>query len=354
MAGYNHASTVKHPRVLALLPDAEDKGVSGCSYVRITGPMAYLRTMGYPCDFMTYASARVAASTERGISSYDVFVLPRAGDVNGKTIKLVETLKSAGKMIVWETDDDFTDEHRKVAQGDAMALAKIADAITVSTPHLRTVMQKVVGPDKPIYLLQNGIDFQFWDQVAKQRTMPKPTIGLIGTKTHAADWMLVSDVLHAIAKDFPYVHFAIGGFLPGYLEDLPNLTYFEPVPYIAYPNMVHQVDIGLAPLIADDGFNLCKSAIKAMEYWVSGAAVIASDTPVYQRVAESDRIILASTPRQWYQAIAGLVQDPYRAVEMSQQGRKWVVKHRDMSHLSNFWWDVYTKVHKDGGSDEYF
>jgi len=347
MVHSNHAAAVR-PRVLALLPDA--KYIGGCTFVRITGPLAYLKAAGYPIDWIPMLTAKNLAKTkELRLTEYDLFVVPRVGDRgDGKVVQLFETLRAVGKAVIWETDDDYTNEHRVVLEGDASSVMSVATALTVSTPHLREQCRK--HTDKPIYLLQNCIDFQFWDMVPKKRILQDTlTVGLVGTTTHYNDWILARDALYRIAADYPDVHFVLGGYCPDYLEDLPRTLTLPPTPYQNYPNMVHQIDIGLCPLDPDDEFNKSKSAIKAMEYWAAGAAVVASDCSVYRRTVDEDRGFFATTTEEWYTAIANLIEDPELRTQTAAAGRTWVEKNRNMRINSAFWWDVYALVHREYG-----
>ena len=327
-------------KVLALMP--EKKYITGVTFVRITGPLGYLRQAGHFIDWMPYSYAREAARQGKGnIGRYDLFILQRAGDTDGKLLRLIDAFHRAGKKVVWETDDDYTNEYRKVLEADAVSVAKACDAITVSTPGLRAQMP-------PIYLLQNCMDLAFWNKAASsaERRTRSPSIGLVGTPTHYDDWMLVASTLYRIADERPDVNFVVGGFLPQYLQDLPNLTYLKPVQYQQYPEMVRQIDIGLAPLIPDDPFNWSKSAIKAMEYWCRGAAVVASNAKPYHRVYGEDLMFLADTPDDWYRHITALLDDPKLRHESAAAGREWVRVRRNMEMNAPFWWDAYMELFK--------
>ena len=334
------------------MPEAKDIG--GVQFTRVTGPFNYLREQGYPVDWMPYTHARLSAAAGRSdITAYDIYVTQRAGDVDGRMTLFCEYLRQAGKIVVWETDDDYSNEYLQVLKGDAFRVAQASTALTVSTPHLREQMEKHV--DRPVYLLQNCIDLRFWDSVQYKRIVPSPSIGLIGTPTHYDDWQIVAPVLERIAEEYPAVHFVVGGFLPDYLQDLPRLHYLEPCPYRAYPAMVHQVDIGLAPLIAGDKFNWSKSAIKAMEYWCSGAAVVASNAPPYQRVVNGDTGFLADNDDRddWYRCIKALLDCPNLRTAMAADGRKWVARNRSMKNNAILWWAVYEELFKKyGGNHE--
>ncbi|NIV33087.1 MAG: glycosyltransferase [Anaerolineae bacterium] len=337
------------------LPDQKSI-IGGVTFTRITAPFMYLREHGYPADWIPWQQARVAAALRKGnITDYDVYVLQRAGTDDGRLIAFCQTMREAGKIVVWESDDDYTNEHRVVLEADAVGVANACTALTVSTLGLRKQMAKYVS--RPIYLLQNNIDLRYWDSVKFKRIVPSPSVGLVGTPTHYDDWQAVVDVLERIASERPDVHFVVGGLLPEYLQDLPRMTYLPGVEYKAYPAMVAQIDIGLAPLVPNDPFNWSKSGIKAMEYWCAGAPVVASDALPYQRVVTEDRGFLVDhgDPDAWYAAIMAYLDNPGLRRQHAAAGREWVRKNRSMERNAILWWAVYEELYKKyGGQHERF
>lgn len=340
--------TRKNMRVLAFLPERET--ITGVTFVRVTGPYARLRELGYAADWMPYSYARASAQLGRKeITSYDVYVFQRAGDIDGKLIELILRLQAAGKKVVWETDDDYTNEFRHVLDADAVSVAAAADALTVSTPSLRKQMIKHMGEGHPpVYLLQNCINLDFWDSVVWRRVIPSPSIGLVGTPTHHEDWKLAYPALDRILNERPDVTLVVGGSCPKYLQELPNMKFLAPVDYQWYPAMVNQIDIGLAPLVDSDKFNWSKSGIKAMEYWSSRAAVVTSDAEPYRRIANEDAMFLARDEQDWYKCITILLDCPNLRKAMGEAGREWVRTHRNMAHNAEFWWDAYFELFKGG------
>jgi hypothetical protein len=88
---------------------------------------------------------------------------------------------------------------------------------------------------------------------------------------------------------------------PDRLVRLPWVSVLE------YPLGLVNLDIGCCPL-EDQPFNRCKSPIKAWEYALMGAAVVASPT-VYGRVIEPARNgYLASTADEWEYALTVLLE----------------------------------------------
>lgn len=337
--GVHRPAIAPGPKVLAVLPEGE---IGGCTYVRLTGPLSVLRERGYPVDWAPYNVVREMARRGMGASSYDLYVFPRAGDLpDGSLAGLFQSLRAAGKIVVYETDDDYTNQYRKVIDADAITPLKHVDCLTVSAPGLREQYRKYT--DKPIYILENTINFSFWDSVNVERAVEGLTVGIVGTSTHYDDWMVVKDALYQIGAEYPQVSFVLGGFLPDYLTGLPRLYFIPPVRITDYPKMTGQIDIGLCP-VNDDPFNLSKSAIKCLEYWASRACVVASDHPIYRRVMDTDRGFLATTTEDWYNAIKAYIEDEDLRLWHSASGRDWVETERNMEVNASHWWNLYSDL----------
>ena len=96
----------------------------------------------------------------------------------------------------------------------------------------------------------------------------------------------------------------------------------------SYPGFVNWMrnqrcwDIGLAPL-EDSAFTRRKSQIKTLDYAAAGAAVLASDGPVYRgSVADGPGGMLVSNkPEAWYAALSRLIRD--RTLRRSLQQGAW-------------------------------
>jgi glycosyltransferase involved in cell wall biosynthesis len=265
----------------------------------------------------------------------------------------VAQLQQEGKLVVYETDDDYTNSSRVSTKPQHLDLVeevwRTVDAITVSTPHLKKIM---LAYNPNVSVLPNCWTRDLWEPARDFRKVDGLTIGLVGGDSHYEDWKIPYPALLKIAGKYPEVRFFFGGYMPAYYEDLPRTVYQPGVPCVAFPGVVRQVDIGLAPVASDDEFNLSKSAQKLLDYWSSvrqdgkheiGCAVIASDHPIYRRVATPKTAILVDD-NGWEQAIASLLQDSHLRKSLGKNGLKWVRKHRDLSTQWKLWASFYRNL----------
>lgn len=290
----------------------------GCEAYRMVIPAQEASRRGYLVDYMHFedlqkVAARDASMGRTGVGAYDIYVFPRFSVQNGAG---VEILKRAHKKLVFEVDDDFTNEHRHVLDDKAYEVIwqfvlNIADAITVSTPYLKDLMLK--RTHKPTYIVPNSVRWDEW-QVPK---LPRFTIGLTGSRTHEQDWAVLRSVFPEVLARHPDVDLKVVGYVPEWAYEL-RLDYPEQVildtgwyQYPQYPDIAGAFHMTLCPLDPVDGFNRSKSAIKAIEAMASGSVVIATDTNVYRPALGhgSRGVLVDQDPEAWKTAILRMIED---------------------------------------------
>ncbi len=299
------------------------KGIIASDWIRIIYPFAYLRENGIQAAAIQESD--LPRLKQRGWPKYDMFVMARR--VPGEAgidamLALIDIERARGVKIVYEIDDDPFSTRFHKNPDDIKAILSRVDAVVAAT---RPLANRVSG-HAPTYVFQNYVNLDLWPRNPVQFPGQEITIGIQGSSTHYDDWKIVDEPLHEIARRHPNVSFVTFGYTPDYLSDLPRLKTIEPVPYFQYPQHL-QFDIGLAPLIEDDeGFNLCKSPIKAIDYMAAGIATVASDHPVYRQVDGIRRV----RDDEWFDTLEHLVTHPHEIHALKQRGHKWVKRNRTL------------------------
>ena len=311
------------PRVLALVGDE-----SGCSMWRAWQPVAYLRLMGYPCD---WAYVRHPALIDVPFGAYDAIVFCRQAwhrvDRRGAK-EMLANWRRSGLKVFFEADDDlFTpfvthqqlerpnnDKSRAQLEADREAalwvLSKV-DGVTVSTQYLASTVRRFT--DAPVEVVPNAIDAGWFQQAQAgvSRIVPGPVIGWAGGTRPDADLEQMAQAWSRIAAAHPEVTFAVVGHHPPVVAQHVPPERLLQVPWLHpedYPMGLVGIDIGCCPL-DDHPFNRSKSGIKAFEYSLGGAAVVASPT-VYRHVVDGGRTgFVVETAGQWEEALAILLRD---------------------------------------------
>ncbi len=242
-----------------------------------------------------------------------------------------------GKYTIVETDDNYVDvppwndaqQAFKPGSGPRLIGLKSlmnADAVTVTTPHLRETCLKF---NENIHILENSLDFKGdekfvgWDKVSirKHRGI---RIGWIGGRSHYEDLMLIAPALREILMLYPEITLCLvnsalresckflGVRYP--FEGLANVHYADrSVPINRYAAFAASFgfDIGIAPLV-DCNFNRSKSNLRWLEYSALGIPTVASDISHFRESIKNGKdgfLIKENNLQDWVTCLGLLIRD---------------------------------------------
>lgn len=335
---------------------------------RITMPLGYIGKRTKHQAYWVSAQNCATDLTEKEFNALigaDIIVLGRmiTDDVQGAH-HLLTLLASRGATLVYETDDDLTEEHRDISGGkkqDCRAFIKhpYVSAITVSTPYLAKQIAKH-NIDQPVFVLPNMIETSYWESIGDKHEREHPgtlNIMLTGSPTHGDDWIPAYHGILRILDEHPEARLLVGGYQPEYVDD-ERIIPLPFVPYYKYPTMLCEADIVVAAINPDDPFNHSKSAVKAMEAWAAkrkldggsygGAAVVATKSNVYHDVVKHAKNGLLSdhTEDAYYSNLKALIDNPSFMKRLQRRGRHDVAqKHSIHTHYAD-WLSVYNKIRR--------
>lgn len=312
---------------------------------RVTRPLAALAAVGYPTGVISIEGANLDGFTwhpvyrdielpaARVLLLHHPIVPPRHRD---SFVAWLAKLRADGMVIVLDTDDDCYSEawaqhlvasrfngadepgaleeydtRRRESEWHAWPLG-VVDAVTVSTQHLADVVAQFTTA--PVYVVPNLIDVDaFTTGRSRRGQRPWPdhiSVGWCAGYRPHADAADVAEAWARLARARPYVRFVIAGAPQPLLENAVPADRLRRVPQTtidAYPWGM-QVDVGCCGA-ADTAFNRSRSPIKAWEFALAGAAVIAS--PVVYGELDGDALF-AETPDEWYAHLIELTDNPFR------------------------------------------
>jgi len=274
-------------------------------------PAAAMRRRGIKADVIPSLDMK-----DYRVSQWNVLVFRNWMGPEKVLEHLVSLLRAGGQTIVHDADDDPYG-HFAASKFDPLCMARLAHVNTVSTPALKKKILNAV-------VLPNCLDFSLWAYRPKDHPL---TVGLVGGASHLDDWRQVEEPLRRIQERYDNVRIVVGGYFPGYLRDL-DVKFIPWKKYEEYPDTIREIDILLCPL-NDDSFNLFKSGVKALEGMSQGCVPVCSDHPVYRRVVNQRHNGLL-VKGNWDEAISLLVEDGRLRKKLSDNGRKWVRKNRDI------------------------
>ena len=286
------------------------------------------------------------------IQGYDLYIIQRMPIPPQGARALVNGLHGlGGKAVVFDVDDDLTNQYRDLGYDGWMeATVAACDAVTVSTPALGKIMERC---GKPVFVLPNHLSAEHFAEtsLAVERVFDELVIGTVSGQTKWGDLLLVADALKRIAQDYPEITIACAGYRPPYFESIEGLQCFAPVEFRLLPGLYRQFDIVLCPLDAEDLFNHSKSAIGALQAMAAarpvgkgmGGAipVVSGNLPVYRRAVNHRHNGLVVKNGEWYEAIAQLIEDRALRERLSVQALRWVKKHRNIDRVGPLWAKAY-------------
>lgn len=334
----------------------------GCGYYRMLMPSMKLVERGHKVaiawDYLNYPR------------DADVYHFQRITTPAG--LRAMRALKAAGKLVMMDMDDDlfhlypghpsawyFGKGYQCLNCGNAIMssdmkkcprcksdniefqdrLKVCADAfgvidwLTVSTPELQERFGMETRNMRSV-VIPNFVDMRSFEGLP-EKGEEYTAIGWFGSFTHTLDLSEIGGLVN-ILTEYPENHiFVTAGESSENLMKLlspsdallEHIHELSPVDLSEYPEILKNIDIGLAP-IRDNQFNRCKSELKAMEYGAAGCPVIASAVAPYKRYIEHGvNGFLVNKPKEWKKYTKILLDDPELRKKM---GRANLEKARTM------------------------
>lgn len=271
---------------------------------------------------------------------------------------VLKFLKDEGIRIVYDSDDALELIEREnpnyhMVMKDAGSVRRIleyADQVTVSTDKMAEYMRK--RTKVPVTVVTNCFIPGEWDfeRIGHSDTR----IGFSGSSSHVIDLVDMVPIISRLQKKHGFKFFIQGFGQASYEEWLKQYRYicqpeatlelrkldealkeidFEWVPFVdysLYPKILSDMalDIGICPL-RDTPFNRHRSAVKAMEYSLTGALVMASDLVPYKGDLNSIR----ADWDQWERMLEGWLEQPGARRWKALKQFEWTMNHRNISSV---------------------
>lgn len=300
-----------------------DKPESAYAHWRIVRPFTRLQEEGYNARWQW-----VSPELNKNIRGKTIILqrtTVRYGATNAVQRFMNFLREGEPAHILYELDDDVLSEsyvqylrdcgrispssfaqvdHERQVQSKLISLC---DGLVTTNQNLVDVVEKHCGPIKA-YIIPNYIDIAWYTQRLTSTKRDCVTIGWAGGMRPEYEMEAMAQAWHYVARAYPEVMFVIAGYQPDILYSVLDTDRIIRLPYTTleqYPaNM--QIDIGCIPL-ADTPFNKCKSPIKALEFGLSGASVVASDV-LYSQYIKNALYVKNNNMPQWVEKIESLLE----------------------------------------------
>lgn len=280
-----------------------------------------------------------------------------------------------GTTFVYDTDDDvFTSDWTDWMVESGMdagrrtrgeledvrelrtSLMTLCDGVTVSTGWLAVTTRQFT--DKPIWIVPNAIDAPAFEAMLthEYRRPDDVLIGWAGGLRRDADLVPMLRAWGRIAQRYPSVRFRLAGFAPREYERYVPKDRVEVLPWreINEYGRSMQVDIGCC-LVPNTRFDACRSPIKAIEFGLAGAAVVASnrvyggsilgvyypggETTFGYRVGES-----VETTDEWVEALSRYVESSKLRADDNLMLQHRIRNHHTLATEARHWSAAYRGI----------
>lgn len=231
-----------------------------------------------------------------------------------------------------KTDPNLNPEHNRMFYEIGI---RRADRITVSTAFLANFYSRRC---RDVRLVRNALDVDRFDPIEQPE---KPIIGWVGaTPWRSGDIEMLRDWLPRFVEDTGVrVHHS--GHIPNDGKHFAaraglrrvGATLMSTIP--DYPQLLRHFHVGLIPLAASD-FNEAKSNLKGLEYAAAGIPFIATPTEEYRFLHDHGVGRLASTPDEWRDHAAELMDADVRVAE-AQRNREIVQREFNIETKGEEW-----------------
>lgn len=337
---------------------------NGCAWYRCYLPMQQLKKdtyesgMGMP-GFNEEHGFGILIPDNKAIHGWDIVVLKLI--MIDRVVEQVEKAKAMGQKIVVDLDDHMEglaksnlahtmtspEKNPRNNREHYFKIIENATALITSTPFLQEFYQKK-HPDKPVYLVRNGIDPDRW-KMRNDHSNWLPTFGWVGaTPWRSGDLEILNPYFGKFIKDNHCRFHHSGSILkaPSVTDQAgidKKIFSHEPMkPIMSYPELFRKIDVGIVPL-RDLDFNDAKSFIKGLEYAAAGVPFIASPSPEYKYLAEHGVGRIASTPDEWLQHAEELL-DPKVRKEERLRNRQIIEEKFSMAARGKDWEEVFEQI----------
>lgn len=287
--------------------------------------IAYWRSL-VPAKFLAVArfantAVMFGQYTKEAIDWADVVVFQRVA--GGNLRALAQYCKMTNTGMLFDIDDDVfnypdSPEYHEVdidkVGDDILEMIELSNAVSVTEETLAVTLEEKTS--KPIYVIPNAVDFEFWDAPNKKNYKHDDfIIGWTGGAFHFLDFSIIVPVMSHILKKYDYIKFAaIGGALPEELiKEFPNrILYHKFMDMDKFPDFIHKMkfNIGLAPLW-ENKFNDSRSNIRVLQYSITETPTIASNFGAYKRLYDDKfpMVVVENTTEAWIEAVEKLIKD---------------------------------------------
>jgi len=289
-------------------------------------------------------------------------------------IKVFRDAKSRGAITVCDFDDNL---HTLPASNPCSQLygngreatrifeesLKLADIVVCSTAELAYEYKKF---REDIIICNNVLSDEHLDQIAPTeiagefKREGEVRIGYAGSMSHYGDVEMLTKVLTKVAGRYPETKFCFFSQPPPQMFSIPKerIEYYQQVSPLSRETSADfmlryysclkalDIDIALAPLERHI-FNKSKSAVKMLEYGMTGVPIVASNYGPYN-LYEGSTFRCSDDYRSWVDRISQLIENQMTRKVLAQDNLDYIKTFCTMKNNVQNWQTIIDNAHKKG------
>ena len=231
---------------------------------------------------------------------------------------------------------------RKKIDNDFEKIVRICDHVTVSSEDIH---DKVLEYNRNCTTIYEPLEKGFPD-IPKQHKNQAKSIVWIGMPNNVITLIKIKSALKTVINKTDITLKIITS--PVMFDLFPKLRHGTPfdIEYIKWDlgtiwHEIKKADIGIAPLYE----YLWKSPNKIATYWAAGLPVVASPSPVYSRLIDTDQNgLLASDTEEWQNSLFQLIYDPELRNRLGQKGHGKALSEFNINKISEDWLILFERL----------
>lgn len=282
---------------------------------------------------------------------YDIVVMQQP--FGGNWVKLIDTLRDRGKVVLYEIDDYlhgiksekdhlYREHFTRTFLSDVEWAMKHCDGIICSTEYIASQYRHF---NKKVYVCPNGIDTRRYDLTRPKRSAVN--IGWAGATGHLAaiePWLPAVGQIMRMREEVNFVSIGRTDFADGFAKVFGEHRAIG-TPWAAieqYPGAMTMMDIALAPARASNWWR-GKSDLRWLEASALGIPVVA-DPQNYGEIEDEETGFLAESPQHVFEILVRLVSDRKLRRGVGAQASAHVRENRSMKAMVENWTRTFTEI----------
>lgn len=316
--------------------------LDGISFYRALGPLTLLKKQWPEMNFYQYTNMNWNVAFES-----DLLFMTKP--TSRESMSIVQYAKEHGLPVWLDYDDDYLnptdDAPRKgtpleqLVKETVSACLKLADRVTVTNEHLKSVYAPVCGAEK-IVVIPNAFDDRL-KGLMNSEINPRNVIFWRGNETQARDIEHFANQIREIFTENREYNWAFMNYDPYTItdffaeKDFKRLNYFPGMELMEYFRKLCSVNwaVVIKPLV-DNTFNRSRSNITWIEATLAGSVCLAPAFESWTDYSDKDGLLTYSDRTDFKKKLKWILKNPQEIKRLVESSRNYIEKNLLLSKIN--------------------